>query len=148
MSTRVLPDLFLPAHTGEDHSIRALRPDGRTLLVFVPYAFTPVCGSELTTLAQLAPALRRAGIEPLVISCDTKYTLRAWAQDELGEEWDAIPLLSDFWPHGHCARQCDVFDERYGGPQRTALLVAGDGTVLDEESADHGTARDLGRFLS
>lgn len=148
MIPRVLPDLLLPAHTGEDISIRPSADDGHTLLVFVPYAFTPVCGSELRTLLQLAPALRRAGTEPLVVSCDTKYTLRAWAQDELGEEWDTVPLLSDFWPHGNCARQCDVFDEQNGGPLRTALLVAANGSVLDEESADHGTARDLGRFLT
>ena len=146
MITRVLPDLVLPAHTGEDLSISARSVSGRALLVFVPYAFTPVCGSELRMLADLAPGLRARGVEPLIIACDTKYALRAWSQAELGERWDAVPLLSDFWPHGRCARLCGVFDERRGGPCRIALLVDADGTVLDEESSDFGSPRDLGRF--
>ncbi|WP_019157308.1 redoxin domain-containing protein [Brevibacterium senegalense] len=148
MIPRVLPDLLLPAHTGEDLSIRPSGPDGRTLLVFVPHAFTPVCGSELRTLAELAPRLREGGTEPVVVSCDTKYTLRAWAQDQLGERWDVLPLLSDFWPHGDVSRQCGVFGDRHGGPRRIALLVAEEGAVVDEESTDIGRPRDLGRFLS
>ncbi|HJG79880.1 MAG TPA: redoxin domain-containing protein [Brevibacterium senegalense] len=148
MIHRVPTDLVLPAHTGEDVVVGPSGLSSRALLVFIPYAFTPVCGSELRSLAQLAPRLEEAGTEPFVVSCDTKYTLRAWAQDELGEQWDVVPLLSDFWPHGDAARQCGVFDERRGGPRRIALLVEGDGTVVDEESTDFGRPRDLGRFLA
>lgn len=147
MIPRVLPDLVLPAHTGEDLSISARSATGRALIVFVPYAFTPVCGSELTMLADLAPELRARGIEPFVVACDTKYALRAWAQEELGENWDAVPLLSDFWPHGRASRLSGVFDEQRGGPRRIALLVGANGTVVDEESSDFGSPRDLGRFV-
>ena len=147
MTTRVLPDLTLPAHTGEDVHVSSRAGSGGTLLVFVPYAFTPVCTDELGELARLAPALRARSVEPLLVSCDTKYVLRAWAEAELGDHWDTVPLLSDFWPHGGLARACGVFDERRGGPHRTALLADTAGSVVDVESADFGRPRDLARFL-
>lgn len=147
MSARALPDLTLPAHTGEDVHLLTSAGPGGALLVFVPYAFTPVCADELVTLVGSADALRAHGISPLVASCDTKYTLRAWADSALGDAWDAVPLLSDFWPHGALARACGVFDDRRGGPRRTALLTDASGEVVDEESADFGRPRDLGRFV-
>ncbi|SLM96028.1 redoxin domain-containing protein [Brevibacterium yomogidense] len=147
MSGRTLPDLSLPAHTGEDVPLLTGAESGGVLLVFVPYAFTPVCADELVTLVGLAGRLRARGIAPLVVSCDTKYTLRAWAIAELGDAWDSVPLLSDFWPHGALSRACDVFDHRRGGPHRTALLADSSGSVVDEETADFGTPRDLGRFV-
>lgn len=148
MIPRVLPDLTLPAHTGETVALRPQSADDaeQSLLVFVPYAFTPVCTDELAAVADLEARLRARGIRPLVLSCDTKYALRAWTEAELGDRWDAVPLLSDFWPHGRVARLCGVFDERRGGPHRTALLIDADGTVRDRESADFGSSRDLGRF--
>ncbi|SMY13219.1 redoxin domain-containing protein [Brevibacterium jeotgali] len=147
MSERTLPDLMLPAHTGEDVPLLREAGSGGVLLVFVPYAFTPVCADELVELVALAGAFRSRGIAPLIVSCDTKYTLRAWAVAELGDEWDRVPLLSDFWPHGALSRACGVFDARRGGPHRTALLADASGSVLDEETADFGTPRDLGRFV-
>ncbi len=147
MSDRTLPDLTLPAHTGDDVPILGAAGSGGVLLVFIPYAFTPVCADELGELVSLAGALRAQGTEPLVASCDTKYTLRAWADAALGDQWDTIPLLSDFWPHGALAHACGVFDTRRGGPHRTALLADRSGIVLDEETTDFGTARDLRRFV-
>lgn len=147
MSDRTLPDLTLPAHTGEDVPLLSGVGSGGVLVVFVPYAFTPVCADELVKLVGLAGALRGSGIAPLVVSCDTKYTLRAWAVAELGDEWDSVPLLSDFWPHGALSRASGVFDARRGGPHRTALLTDASGSVIDEETADFGTPRDLGRFV-
>lgn len=147
MSARTLPDLTLPAHTGEDVPLLTRAGAGGVLLVFVPYAFTPVCADELVKLVGLVGALRERGIAPLVASCDTKYTLRGWAVAELGDEWDSVPLLSDFWPHGTLSRACGVFDDRRGGPHRTALLADSSGSVIDEETADFGKPRDLGRFV-
>ncbi|GAA2106034.1 hypothetical protein GCM10009823_31840 [Brevibacterium salitolerans] len=117
-------------------------------MAFVPYAFTPVCSSELAELAALAPRLRAAGVRPVVVSCDTKYTLRAWAEQELGEDWDAVALLSDFWPHGRLAEALGVMDRARGGPHRTALLADASGTVTQVISADFGSRRDFSVLLS
>lgn len=147
MTTQVLPDLTLPAHTGEDVHVSSRAGSGGTLLVFIPYAFTAVCASELEQVVHLAPSLRAQSVDTIVVSCDSKYALRAWAEAELGHRWDSVPLLSDFWPHGELARACGVFDERRGGPHRTALLADAAGSVIDVESAEFGQERDLTRFV-
>ncbi|WP_051297563.1 redoxin domain-containing protein [Brevibacterium album] len=143
-----LPDIVLPAHTGEEVSLRAEAARGNGLLLaFVPYAFTPVCASELRELAASAPAFAAEGAAVLVVSCDSKYALRAWAERELGESWDAVRLLSDFWPHGRLTAAMGVMDEARGGPRRTALLTDAAGEVVAVEEAAFGGRRDFTRLL-
>ncbi len=54
------------------------------------------------------------------LSCDSVYTLNAWA-DDLGTL--RYPLCSDFWPHGAVARAYGVFNEEIGRPERALVIV-------------------------
>jgi len=60
------------------------------------------------------------------ISCDTVYTLKAWADSLGGIEY---PLCSDFWPHGKVTQAYGVFNSEVGRPERAIILVDGEGVV-------------------
>ena len=60
------------------------------------------------------------------ISCDTVYTLKAWADSLGGVE---CPLCSDFWPHGKVTQAYGVFNSEVGRPERAIIVVDGEGVV-------------------
>ena len=60
------------------------------------------------------------------ISCDTVYTLKAWADSLGGVEY---PLCSDFWPHGEVTQAYGVFNSEVGRPERAIIVVDGEGVV-------------------
>ena len=93
------------------------------LLVFFPFAFSRVCGSELLALRDALPTL--AGASVLGVSCDPVHTLRAY--DDV--ERVGFGLLSDFWPHGAAASAYGVFDEDRGSAARSTFLVDREGLV-------------------
>lgn len=60
------------------------------------------------------------------ISCDTVYTLRAWAQSLGGLGY---PLCADFWPHGAVTRTYGVFNDDLGRPERAIIVVDAAGVI-------------------
>ena len=84
---------------------------GRTnvLLVFHPFAWTPVCTEEAQDLQENIESFRNANTEIVFVSCDTSASRQAW-REELGAEYT---VASDFWAHGAAARA-------YGPPLPTA----------------------------
>ena len=58
------------------------------------------------------------------ISCDTVYSLKAWAEQLGGLNY---PLCSDFWPHGEVTRAFGVFNEEIGRPERAIIVVDAEG---------------------
>ncbi|HLS49475.1 MAG TPA: redoxin domain-containing protein [Actinomycetaceae bacterium] len=113
-----LAPLALPDTHGSTVEITgAARP---LLVVFLPVAFSPVCGREV---AELNAAVGGGSLPADVvgISCDSMFALRAWAAaEEL-----AFPLLSDFWPHGQVAQAFGAFDETTGLALRASFLLVG-----------------------
>ena len=93
------------------------------LLVFYPFAFSRVCGTELLALRDALPSL--AGAQVLGVSCDPVHTLRAYDDAERV----GFGLLSDFWPHGATASAYGVFDEERGTAARSSFLLDGTGVV-------------------
>lgn len=118
------PVFELPNQYGE--TVRSADLAGApAVLMFYPFAFSRVCSGELEELAGLQPHFKAAGARLLAISCDPKYSLRAWALEK-GWEFD---LLSDFWPHGEAARRYGVFDESRGMALRASFVLDASGTV-------------------
>lgn len=118
--------LDAPTHRGD--RIRILGPGTPRLVVFIPAAFTPVCGNELDELAKLAHRADRLRVQLTVVSCDAPPTLAAWLN-----EVDPSGLLigvSDHWPHGNIARQCSAFDSEHGTACRHTWAVRADGTRM------------------
>jgi peroxiredoxin len=107
------------------------------LLVFHPWAFTPVCTEEALDLQENLEAFRDAETEIVFVSCDTSAARQAWRR-QLGAEYT---FASDFWQHGANARAYEVFDEATGAPLRGTFLIDKDGVVIWSLVKDPDTRR-------
>ncbi|WP_168198701.1 redoxin domain-containing protein [Nesterenkonia sp. NBAIMH1] len=120
---------------------------GRPVLVmFYPFAFSRVCGSELSELSGRWSEVRALDALVLAVSCDAVHTLRAFAE-ELGAP-DGLELLSDFWPHGGIARRFAAFSETNGAPRRTSFILDSTLTVQHVIESGPAEARSLDETLS
>ena len=132
----VAPDFTAPNVHGAPVSLSGLR--GRAvLMVFVPFAFTPVCTDEAAALQRARPAWQDRGVELLMISCDAMPTLRRWAE----EQDVAFEVLSDFWPHGQVARTYGAFSAADGAADRVSVLIDAAGVLRWQTRSPRGTAR-------
>jgi peroxiredoxin len=124
-----------------DSSHRARLADFRgrrnLLLVFHPYAFTPVCEEEALDLQENLPAFESAETDVVLVSADSAPARQAW-KEKLGLTYT---LASDFWPHGEAARAYGVFDERRGTPIRGTFLIDKQGVVVWSLVKDADTRR-------
>ena len=107
------------------------------LLVFHPFAFTPICAEEALDLQENQGAFESAETDVVLVSCDTAPARKAW-KEELGLTYT---LASDFWPHGAAARAYGVFDEESGAPVRGTFLIDREGTVVWSLVNDTDTRR-------
>ena len=134
------PDFTLLDQDRQPVALSALR-GAPVLLVFYPFAFSALCGSELGRLRDSLSGY--AGVHVLAVSTDPVYSLRAFRQQE-GYEF---PLLSDFWPHGAVASAYGVFSEEVGIALRGSFLVDTDGVL--RWSMVHGIpeAREVDEYI-
>ena len=98
--------------------------DRTTVLVFYPFAFSPVCTDQLSVYNELLDEFAARGATLYGVSCDATYSQTAF-RDQLGI---AIEQLSDFEPKGAACRAFDVLHPR-GFPQRALVIVGPDGVV-------------------
>lgn len=115
---------------------------GRVFLVFYPWAFSRVCGSELAALQANLRDFAERGVRLLAVSIDHKFALRSYAEQSRLD----FELLADFWPHGAVAQALDAFDAQRGVARRVSLYVV-DGVIADRFETGIGQARDFGRYL-
>ena len=124
------PDFTLKTSTGEDFTREQLL--GRTtVLVFYPFAFSPVCTSQLSVYNDLLEDFTARGATLYGVSCDASPSQIAFKQ-QLGVD---IEQLSDFEPKGAACRAFGVLHEG-GFPQRALVVVDPDGTVRWSHQAD------------
>jgi len=119
------PDFTLTDQHGQTVSLADFRGERAVLLVFYPYAFSRVCGSELQAIHDSVEDFQNERVQVLAASCDALYSLRAYS-DEAGF---GFPLLADHWPHGAAARAYGVFDEQRGCAVRGTFLIDRAGVV-------------------
>jgi mycoredoxin-dependent peroxiredoxin len=117
--------------------LQDFRGKRNVLLVFHPFAFTPVCSEEALDLQANLESFEAAETEVIFVSCDTSAARQAWKR-ELAATYS---FASDFWPHGVAARAYGVFDEETGAPRRGTFLIDKDGAVIwslvkDEKRAE------------
>ena len=113
------------------------RGRSNVLLVFHPFAFTPVCTEEAQDLQENLASFRNANTEIVFVSCDTSAARQAW-KAELGAEYT---FASDFWSHGTAAKDYGVFNEATGAPHRGTFLIDRDGVVIWSLVGDPGRRR-------
>ena len=102
-----------------------------TVLVFYPFAFSPVCTDQLQLYEEVLEDVRERGARIFGVSCDSGYAQTAF-RERLGV---TIPQLSDFEPKGAACRAFGVLHEG-GFAQRALVVVGGDGVVRWSYQAD------------
>lgn len=132
------PDFTLKDQNNEEVTLSEFRGGRHVLVVFYPFAFSPVCTGELCQVRDDLSSFHNEDVEILAISVDHPFALKAWAQAQ-GYEF---PLLSDFWPHGETAKAYDVFQDERGFALRGTFLVDTSGVVRFAEVNQPGEARD------
>ena len=95
-----------------------------TVLVFYPFAFSPVCTDQLSLYNELLDEFTARGATLYGVSCDATYSQKAF-REHLGV---AIEQLSDFEPKGAACRAFDVLHPK-GFPQRALVVIGPDGVV-------------------
>ena len=95
-----------------------------TVLVFYPFAFSPVCTDQLNLYEEVLEDFRAQGATLYGVSCDATYSQTAFAQ-QLGV---TIEQLSDFEPKGATCRALGVYHE--GGFAQRALVIVGPDTTV------------------
>ena len=135
------PDFTLANQYGEPVRLSDFR--GRNVVVvFYPFAFSGICTGELCEIRDNLSVFEYADAEVLAISVDSKYALRAYAE----QEGYSFSLLADFWPHGAVAEQYGVFDSNSGMAGRGTFIIDGEGTIRYVVVNPRGQARDLAEY--
>jgi peroxiredoxin (alkyl hydroperoxide reductase subunit C) len=120
--TRV-PGFTLAREDGSRFTERDLEGQ-RTLLVFYPFAFSPVCTEQLQLYEGLRAELAEQGVGLYGVSCDS-----TWAQSAFREKLGVgSEQLSDFEPKGAACEAFGVLHEG-GFPERALVVIGPDGVV-------------------
>ena len=118
-----VPDFTLRRQDGSAFTPADL--DGaRTVLVFYPFAFSPVCTDQLNLYEEMLGDFAAQGATLVAVSCDASFSQTAF-REQLGV---SIEQLSDFEPKGAVCRALGVYHEA-GMPQRALILVGPDRVV-------------------
>ncbi|HEX3693016.1 MAG TPA: redoxin domain-containing protein [Solirubrobacteraceae bacterium] len=120
--TKVSP-FKLATEAGEDFTEADLLGK-TTVLVFYPFAFSPVCTDQLQVYEGSLGEITADGAVIYGVSCDSTWAQKAF-REKLGV---SIPQLSDFEPKGSA---CAAFGVLHPGgfPQRALVIVGPDGVV-------------------
>ncbi len=118
-----VPDFRLGTEAGENFTQDDLQGK-TTVLVFYPFAFSPVCTDQLQVYEKSLAEITAQGAVIYGVSCDS-----SWAQKAFREKLEvSIPQLSDFEPKGAACKAFGVLHPG-GFPQRALVIVGDDGIV-------------------
>ncbi len=95
------------------------------MLVFYPFAFSPVCTDQLQLYEAALGELTDAGVTKCYgVSCDSSWSQKAF-REKLGV---SIEQLSDFEPKGAACKAFGVLHEG-GFPERALIAIDAEGIV-------------------
>ena len=132
------PAFDLEVNGSERVRLADFRGRRNVLLVFHPFAWTPICEEEARDLQENLPAFESAETDVVLVSCDAAPARQAW-KEKLGLTYT---LAADFWPHGEAATAYGVFDDSAGAPVRGTFLIDKNGVVVWSLVNDADTRRD------
>jgi peroxiredoxin (alkyl hydroperoxide reductase subunit C) len=117
------PEFTLRREDGTEFT-RADLEGNTTVLVFYPFAFSPVCTDQLNLYEDVLEEFKQQGATLYGVSCDSPYSQRAF-REKLGV---SIEQLSDFEPKGQTCRAFGVYHPG-GFPQRALVIIDPDAVV-------------------
>jgi len=103
-----------------------------TVLVFYPFAFSPVCTDQLQVYEQVSDEFAKRGAKLYGVSTDATWSQKAF-REKLGV---AIPQLSDFEPKGATSRALGTYFEPGGMTNRAIVIFGPDAVVTWSYVAD------------
>ncbi len=117
------PEFSLARASGGSFT-RADLEGATTVLVFYPFAFSPVCTDQFNVYEEVVDELAAKGATLYGVSCDATDSQTAF-REKLGV---SIEQLSDFEPKG---ATCEAFGVLHPGgfPQRALVVVGPDAVV-------------------
>lgn len=117
------PEFSLGRADGERFTGQDLKGHG-SILVFYPFAFSPVCTDQLQLYEPLLEDLSGREIYLYGVSCDATWSQSAF-REKLGVSSEQ---LSDFEPKG---ATCEAFGVLHPGgfPERALVVIGPDGVV-------------------
>ena len=118
------PDFTLKREDGSDFTREDLLGH-TTVLVFYPFAFSPVCTDQLQIYEEALEDLAAQGATLYGVSTDPGWSQKAF-KEKLGV---TIEQLSDFEPKGAMARAFGAYFEP-GGMTNRALVIVGPDAVV------------------
>ena len=98
---------------------------GTTVLVYYPFAFSPVCTDQLQIYEEALEDFRAQGATLYGVSTDAPDSQRAF-KEKLGI---TIEQLSDFEPKGAMSRAFGAYFEPAGMTNRALVITDSDGVV-------------------
>lgn len=119
-----VPDFVLKTADGEDFTPADLAGQ-TTILVFYPFAFSPVCTDQLQIYDEVIDEFTAKGAKLYGVSTDATWSQTAF-KDKLGI---SIEQLSDFEPKGAASRALGAYFEPAGMTNRALLIIGPDKTV-------------------
>ncbi len=117
------PEFTLRREDGTDFT-RADLQGQTSVLVFYPFAFSPVCTDQLNLYEEVLDDFTARGARLYAVSCDATYAQAAF-REKLGV---TIEQLSDFEPKGATCRAFGVYHPG-GFPQRALVIIGPDGVI-------------------
>jgi len=124
------PDFTLAREDGSSFTREDLK-GGTSVLVFYPFAFSPVCTDQMGVYEEVLDDFAAQGATLYGVSCDATWSQQAF-KDKLGV---SIEQLSDWEPKGAACRAFGVLHPG-GFPQRALVIVDPDGIVKWSYEAD------------
>jgi peroxiredoxin (alkyl hydroperoxide reductase subunit C) len=115
-----VPEFSLRREDGSEFT-RADLEGKTTVLVFYPFAFSPVCTNQLGLYQEVLDEFAARGATLYGVSCDATYSQIAF-REHLGV---TIEQLSDFEPKGATCRAFDAYHPG-GFPQRALAIIGPD----------------------
>ncbi len=128
---RPAPEFSLARSNGDPPFTQQDLRDGITVLVFYPFAFSPVCTNQLSVYQEVLADLEERGVTLYGVSCDAVWSQQAF-REQLGI---TIEQLSDFEPKGAACRAFGVLHPG-GFPERALVMTGPDGVVRWSHQAD------------
>ncbi|MBF6620775.1 MAG: redoxin domain-containing protein [Patulibacter sp.] len=119
-----VPPITLKREDGADFTQEDLK--GRTtVLVFYPFAFSPVCTDQFQVYEELGSELQAQNAVMYGVSTDPSFSQVAF-REKLGV---TIEQLSDFEPKGEASKALGAYFEPGGMTNRALIVVDADGVV-------------------